>query len=125
VLSIGLFEAICFGLFTSPGCLKRFSNWPKEPILIPKFAPKYALASFHHCFLFHSCASLNTYATYTWKTMHLVKLQHSDLPHNLGIFLIDRWVGLKLAANFPSGPRPCRLGLPSLIFWPNWRLHLV
>jgi hypothetical protein len=88
-------------------------------------APKYTLVLFHY----HLCsilrASLNTYTTYTWKTTHLVKIWHSDLPHNLGLFPIIRRVGLNHVANFSSGPRPCHLGLPSPILWPNHRLHLV
>jgi hypothetical protein len=39
VLGIGSSEAICLGLFTSPECLRRFSNQPREPTLIPFFAP--------------------------------------------------------------------------------------
>jgi hypothetical protein len=54
--------------------------------------------------LFHYCATLNTYATYTWKTMHLVKLWHLDLPRNLGLFQTFKQVGLKPTANFSSGP---------------------
>jgi hypothetical protein len=35
--------------------------------------------------------------------MHLVKLQHSNLPRNLGLFKTFKRVGLKLATNFSSG----------------------
>jgi hypothetical protein len=75
--------------------------------------------------LFHLCAFLNTYTTCTWKTMHLVKLQHSNLPHNLGLFLIFKWVGLQPVADFLNGLRPFHLGLPFLVFPPNCRLRLV
>ncbi len=34
-------------------------------------------------------------------------------------------MGLKPIGDFPSGPRPCHLGLPSLVFGPNHRLCLV
>jgi hypothetical protein len=63
--------------------------------------------------LFRSCVALNTYATCTWKTMHLMKLQHSNLPRNLELFLTFKWMALKLVANFPSGPRPFHSGTPS------------
>jgi hypothetical protein len=74
---------------------------------------------------FHSCAFLNTYATCTWKITHLVQFQHSYLPCNLGLFLTFRWVGLKPTTNFASGPRLCCLGLRSLVFRHNRKLHLV
>jgi len=74
---------------------------------------------------FHFCASLNTYATYTWKTTHLVKLQHSSLPRYLWLFLTSKRMRLKPTTNFPSGPRPCRPRLSSPIFWPNCKLCLV
>ncbi len=74
---------------------------------------------------FHFCTFLNTYTTYTWKITHLVKLQHSKLPYNFGLFSTFGWVGLKPATNFPSGARLCCLGLSSFIFQHNHILHLV
>jgi hypothetical protein len=74
---------------------------------------------------FHSCSYLNTNTTCTWKTTHLVKLRHSNLPHNLGLFPTFKQVGLKTTADFPSDLRPCRPGLPSPIFQPNHKLCLV
>jgi hypothetical protein len=74
-------------------------------------------------FYFH--AALNAYTTCTWKTTHLVKLWHSNLPHYLGLTPTSRRVGLILAAYFPSGPRPCCSGLPTLVFQPNRKLCLV
>jgi len=50
--------------------------------------------------LFHSHTSLNTYVTCTWKITHLVKLQHSVLSRNLGLFPTSRRVGLKYIADF-------------------------
>lgn len=41
---------------------------------------------------FCSRVSLNTYVNYTWKTTHLVKLQHLDLFRNLGLIPTVRWV---------------------------------
>jgi hypothetical protein len=61
----------------------------------------------------------------TWKTMHLVKLQHLDLPNHFGLTSTSRWVELIFLTDFPSGPRPCCLGLPFPIIWPNHRLHMV
>jgi hypothetical protein len=57
--------------------------------------------------------------------MHLVKLQHSNLPHNLGLFSTSKWVGFKPTVDFRSGSRPCRSRLPSPIFQPNRKFHLV
>jgi hypothetical protein len=68
---------------------------------------------------------LNAYAICTWRTMHLVKLRHSNLPRYLGLTSTFKQVGLILVANFPSGPRPCCLGLPPLVFRPNRKLRLV
>ncbi len=72
-----------------------------------------------------SCVVLITYVTCTWKTMHLVKLRHLSLPHYLGLTLTSRQVGLIPTMDFPSGPRPCHLRLPSPISQVNHRLHLV
>jgi hypothetical protein len=72
--------------------------------------------------LFHSCAALNTYVTCTWKTMHLMKLWHSNLPRNLELFMTFKRMALKPTANFPSGLRPCYSGLPSPVFSPNHKL---
>jgi len=36
--------------------------------------------------------------------MHLVKLQHSNLPRNLELFQTFKHVGLKLITNFSTGP---------------------
>jgi hypothetical protein len=57
--------------------------------------------------------------------MHLVKLQHSNLPHYLGLTLNSKRVGVILVVNFPSGPKPRSLGLPSFVFRPNRKLCLV
>jgi len=73
--------------------------------------------------MFYSCVVLVTYVTYTWKTTHLVKLRH--LLHYLGLTLTSKRVRLILIVNFLSGPRPCHSWLPSPIFRPNHRLHLV
>lgn len=73
-------------------------------------------------FLFRSCAALNAYVIYTWKITHLVKLWHLDLFCNFGLLLTSRWMGLKLIADFPSNPKPYRLGVPFLIFRPNHKL---
>ncbi len=72
--------------------------------------------------LFCSCALLKTYITYAWKTTHLVKLHHSNLSCNLGLTPTSRWVGLKPVGDFPRGPKPCHLGLPSPVFWPKCKL---
>jgi hypothetical protein len=74
---------------------------------------------------FRSCAFLNTYVTYTWKTMHLMKLRHLDLLRNLGLFSIFKHVRLNFFADFPSGPKPWCPRLPSLVFLPNHRFCLV
>jgi hypothetical protein len=74
---------------------------------------------------FRFCAALNAYAICTWKTMHLVKFRHSNLPHYLGLTLTSRRVGLMTAANFPNGPRPCCSTLPTLIFRPDYKLRLI
>jgi hypothetical protein len=74
---------------------------------------------------FHFRVALNTYATCTWKIMHLVKLWHLGLHRYLGLTQTSRHVGLILAMNFPSALRPCHLGLPSPVFRPNHKLHLV
>jgi hypothetical protein len=50
--------------------------------------------------LFHSHTSLNTYVTCTWKITHLVKLQHSVLSRNLGLFPTSTRMGLKYVADF-------------------------
>jgi hypothetical protein len=34
-------------------------------------------------------------------------------------------MGLKLVVDFPNGPNPYHLGLPSPVFWPNCRFCLV
>jgi hypothetical protein len=78
-----------------------------------------------HIAPFHFFATLNAYATCTWKIMHLVKLQHSDLPQYLGLTSTSRQVGLIFDADFPSDPRPCCSGLPTPVFRPNRKLHLV
>jgi hypothetical protein len=81
----------------------------------------------HHSHIapFRFCVALNAYATYTWKTMHLVKFRHSNLPHYLGLTLTLRHVGIMPATNFPSGPRPCCLKLLTLVFRPNCKFCLV
>jgi hypothetical protein len=50
--------------------------------------------------LFRSHTSLNTYVTCKWKITHLVKLQHSVLSCNLGLFPTSRRVKLKYVADF-------------------------
>jgi hypothetical protein len=75
--------------------------------------------------MFRSRAVLNTYVSCTWKTMHLMKLRHSNLPCNLGLFPTFRWVGLKLVVDFPSDPKPCCPRLQSFIFRPNHQFSLV
>ncbi len=67
----------------------------------------------------------NAYATYIWKTMHLVNFQHSNLLHYLGLTLTSRWVGLIPTTDFPSGRRPCCLRLPTLLFRPNYKFRLT
>jgi hypothetical protein len=57
--------------------------------------------------------------------LHLVKLQHSNLPRYLGLTSTFKRVGLIPVANFPSDPRPCCSRLPSLVFRPNRKLCLV
>jgi len=37
------------------------------------------------------------------------------------LFQTSRWVGLKLATDFPSGPKPCHPRIPFLVFQPNCR----
>jgi hypothetical protein len=56
---------------------------------------------------------------------HLVKIQHLGLSRNLGLFPTFKWVGLTPVADFPSGPRLCRMGLPSFISWPKCKLCLI
>jgi hypothetical protein len=75
--------------------------------------------------MFHFCVALNTYATYTWKTMHLVKLQHSSLPRYLGLTSTSKRVGVIPVVDFSNGPKICCLKLPSPIFRLNRRLHLL
>ncbi len=53
-----------------------------------------------------------------------MKLRHSSLPCYFGLNSTSKRVGLLPNADFPSGPRPCRLGLPSPIFWLNQNLRL-
>jgi hypothetical protein len=122
-LGRGSFEAIFFQLFTSPNALEEFTFDLKSLFwyhLSHMFTPWHR----SNVTPFHSRVVLNTYVTCTWKTAHLVKLRHSNLPHNLLLTLTSKLVGL-IPANFPSGPRPCSPRLPSLVFRPNRRLHLV
>ncbi len=58
--------------------------------------PVYTLVS-SNVTLFHFCDTLNAYVTYTWKTMHLAKFQHLDLPHYLALTSTFRQVGLIFA----------------------------
>jgi hypothetical protein len=74
---------------------------------------------------FHFCVTLNAYTTCTWKTMHLMKLRHSNLPHYLELTLTSRHVGLMPTTYFPSGPRPCCSKLLTFVFRPNYKLRLV
>jgi hypothetical protein len=60
-----------------------------------------------------------------WKTTHLIKIRHLDLPHYLGLTPTFKRVGIIFVTNFPNGLRPCHPKLPSSIFWPNRKLHLV
>jgi hypothetical protein len=53
------------------------------------------------------------------------KLWHLGLPRYLGPTSTFKWVGVIPIIDFPSGPRPCHLGLPSPVFWPNRKLRLI
>ncbi len=45
---------------------------------------------------------LNAYTTCTWNVVHLVKLQHLDLPYYLGLTLTSKQVGLILVCGLPK-----------------------
>jgi hypothetical protein len=73
--------------------------------------------------------------SFAWHLKHLCylhienhtldKLWHLDLPRYLGLTPTFKWVRLIPIADFPCGPRPCHLGLPSFVFRPNRRFRLV
>jgi len=65
---------------------------------------------------FYFRVTLNGYTTCTWNVVHLVKLQHLDLPYYLELTLSSRQVGLILIVDFPNGPRVSCSGLPSFVF---------
>jgi len=112
-------------------------NYSPPPNTLEKFALNFKSPLWYHlshmvtpwcCSIvtpFRYCASLQTYVTCTWKTMHLVKLQHLGLPRSLGLTLTSRWVGLIPIVDFPSGPRCCHPWLPSPLLQPNHKLCLV
>jgi hypothetical protein len=124
VLSTESFKTIYLQLFTSQNTLEEFTLDLKNLLwyhLLHPVTPWCCLNIAPFC----SHVVLNTYATCTWQTTHLVKLWHSNLPYYLGLTLTFKRVGLISAIDFPSGPKLCHLRLPSPIFQPNYKLCLV
>jgi hypothetical protein len=124
VLSNESFKTIYLQLFTSQNTLEEFTLDLKNLLwyhLLHPVTPWCCLNIAPLC----SHVVLNTYATCTWQTTHLVKLWHSNLPYYLGLTLTFKRVGLISAIDFPSGLKLCHLRLPSPIFQPNYKLCLV
>ncbi len=90
--------------------------------MVPNLTRGYALMPLHHrlCFI-HVPPYTPMLPTYG-KNHALGEAMAFRLVLQPWLFQTSRWVGLKLATDFPSGPRSCCLGLPSLVFWPNHKL---
>jgi len=124
VLNIESFEAICLQLFTSQNALEEFTLDLKN-LFWNRLSHSITLWCCLNVAPFRSNATLNTYATCTWKTTHLVKLWHSNLPYYLGLTSTFKRVRLIPTIDFPSRSRLCHLRLPSRVFQPNYKLCLV
>jgi hypothetical protein len=88
------------------------------------FSPFYALAPFLHRLVPFACGFKHLH--YLHMENHTFgKLWHLDLCRYLGLIPTLRQEGTNTTTDVPSGPRPCCPRIPSFVFRPNHRLHLV